>query len=293
MIGLKHLKAFVTLVERKNFTKAAEALYQSQPALSIQIKNLEDSLQAKLVERKDKEIILTDAGKIFYTTAKDILAAYDRAIEDMDELKGLHKGCLCLGAGTLPGEYILPELLKRFKAKYPQIRVDLKIAASGEILEDLKNRKIHIGFVSILSNEHIFEAKLFRKDKLVLILPPNETTEINWDHFPVKRLILREAGSGTRKAVEDYLKKRVGITRVIPGIEIGSTRAIINMVAAGLGISYVSEWAANEAILLGKIKTTSSEEDTISRQLYATTLRGSYMSYAAKAFFDLAMNDVV
>lgn len=293
MIGFKHLQAFVTIVEEKSFTKAADRLYQTQPALSIQIKNLENILEAKLIERKEKEIMLTDAGNIFYPEAKKMLESYSRTIEALTELKGLHRGSLAIGASTLPGEYILPEIVGKFKNIYPDINVKLKIADTERIIEDLKNREVQIGFLGGLPDEQKLHVESFREDQLLLVVSPEHENKFQWSKFPIDSLILREHGSGTRKIIEEHLKKSLKLTKIIPKMEVGSTRAVINMVAAGLGVSYVSEWAAQEAMLLGKLKIAPYPDNTIKRTLYGAVLQDAYLSYTAQSFWQLAIGNTI
>lgn len=293
MIGFKHLQAFITVVEEKSFTKAADRLYQTQPALSIQIKNLENILEVKLIERREKEILLTDAGNIFYPEAKKMLENYMRTIEALTELKGLHRGSLSIGASTLPGEYILPEIVGKFKNIYPDINVELKIADTGKVIEDLKNREVQIGFLGIFPDEPKFYIQKFREDQLQLVVSPEHEKNFQWSKFPIDSLILREHGSGTRKIIEEHLKKSLNLTKIIPKMEVGSTRAVINMVAAGLGISYISEWAVQEAILLGKLKIAPYPESIIKRTLYGAVLQDAYISYAAQSFWQLAIGSAI
>jgi len=293
VIGFKHLQAFVTIVEEKSFTKAADRLYQTQPALSIQIKNLENILEVKLIERKEKEILLTDAGSIFYPEAKKMLENYTRTIEALAELKGLHQGNLSIGASTLPGEYILPEIVGKFKKIYPGVKVELKIADTGEVIEALKNREVQIGFLGVFPDEQKLYVHEFREDQLQLVVSPKHEKNFQWSKFPIDSLILREHGSGTRKIIEEHLKKNLNLNKIIPKMEVGSTRAVINMVAAGLGISYISEWAAEEAILLGKLKIAPYPENVIKRTLYGAVLQDNYLSYAAQAFWGLAIGNTI
>lgn len=287
------MHAFVTVIEEKSFTKAADRLYQTQPALSIQIKNLESVLEVQLIERKEKEILLTDAGRIFYPEAKKMLEHYTRTIEALNELKGIHRGSLTIGASTLPGEYILPVIVGKFKKMYPGVNVELKIADTEQVIDDIKNREIQIGFLGVYPDEPKLHIRTFREDQLQLIVSPEYEKNFQWSKFPIESLILREHGSGTRKIIEENLKKTLKLTKIVPKMEVGSTRAVINMVAAGLGISYVSQCAAEEALLLGKIKIAPYPENMISRTLYGAVLQDGYLSYAALEFWKLAIGGAI
>lgn len=288
MIGFKNLLAFVTVVEENSFTKAADRLYQTQPALSIQIKKLELSLGAKLIERREKEIILTDAGIIFYPEAKRMLEHYQRTLEAIGELESLQRGRLRICASTLPGEYILPAIVGEYKRKYPAVQVELHIADTDRVVEALLNRQAQIGFLGSAPQEPKLLVERFREDELFLLVKPSYDHRINWTSFPLESLILREQGSGTRKVVEEYLKKKLNKNIPAPKMEVGSTRAVINMVAAGLGIAFVSRWAAEDAIKLGKVIIYPGAEFIIKRPLYKAVLKDSYLSNATKAFWEIA-----
>jgi len=289
LFGFKHLQAFVAIVEEKSFTKAAGILFQTQPALSMQIKNLENALGFKLIERKDKDILLTDAGKIFYPEAKKILDSMIQTREALAELKNLGRGNLSIGASTLPGEYIVPSIIASYQKLYPAIKVKMKIGDTGQIINALKSREVQVGFIGAWTSDPLTDIKKIREDEMCLITGPDWPDDYDWDMFPFEQLILREKGSGTRQVVEEYLVLKYKVKEALkPKMEVGSTRAIINMVAAGLGVSFVSGWSVEESLKLGKIKVVSGKDIGFTRTIYGAILKGSYLSHAARAFWDLA-----
>ena len=288
MLGFKHLEAFVTVIDEKSFTKAAEKLFLTQPTLSIQIKNLEKDLGVELIERKDKDIYLTDAGKILYGESKKILESMNRIREALDELKTMGRGSLMIGASTLPGEYIVPLIISSYQKLYPGIKIKMMIGDTNQILDALLCREIQVGFLGAPAHDSRLEIREFKDDTLYLITSPDWPDNRDWERFPFGELILREKGSGTRQVIEEYLIAKYGArSNIAPKMEVGSTRAIINLVAAGLGISFVSGWAAEESIKLGKIKALSVPGLSIKRTVYTAILKDSYLSYAARAFWDM------
>jgi len=292
VIGIKNLQAFVAVVEELSFTKAAEKLYQTQPGLSIQVKNLENYLGAQLVERRDKGLRLTDAGAVFYPEAVRILTVLDQAKAAVNDIKGLKQGRLCVGASTLPGEYILPDLIVGFQYAFPSISVNLMIGDTRQIAEALKAGQIEIAFLGALLNDGLLEIREFRADELILMGPVDWPDDFNWNRFPAEKMFLREAGSGTRAVIEKHLAGN-GIRWPSPDClrEVGSTRAIIKLVSAGLGISYLSRWTVAESLEQGTIKTLNCPFGSITRLLYAAVRKDSYLSYAAKAFWQFALPD--
>ncbi len=289
MVGIKNLRAFVTVIEEMSFTRAAEKLYQTQPGLSMQVRNLENFLDAELVERKDKVLRLTDAGEIFYPEALRLLTIMDSAKEAVNELKGLKRGHLAIGASTLPGEYIIPDLLAGFQSEYPSVNVNLMIGDTRQMIAALKSGEIQIAFLGAVPNDSMLETREFRSDELLLAGPCNWPESYNWDKFPAEKLILREKGSGTRSAVENHLSgQAIKLQYGNSFREVGSTHAIIRLISAGAGISFVSRWAVEEPLRLGQIKILSCPYGSIKRMLYAAVVKDSYLSFAAKAFWQFA-----
>lgn len=284
MIGIKHLQAFVTVVKEKSFSRAAEVLYQTQPALSKQVKALENYLGAVLLDRNEKEVTLTDAGALFYPEAQRILDTLTQAQESLAELQGLKRGKLSLGASTLPGEYLLPALVGKFREMHPGIDVEIKVADTREIINALKSGEVQIGFLGAPPVESIFETYPFSEDRLILIAPPHYPDKV--EELPWAHLILREKGSGTRQVVEEFFKQQGrSVGKTAGNMEIGSTRAIINAVAAGWGFSFVSYWAAEEALLLGKVKEIPYVAKGIQRFIYCARLANRYHGCTARAFW--------
>lgn len=169
MFNLRQLKSFVYVAQQKSFTKAAKLLYMTQPAVSAQIKALEERLDVQLMERNDKQVVLTEAGEIFLVEAERILASYERIVESLDELKGLRRGHLRIAASTIPGEYILPKFIGRFKEKYPQIEIELVISDTGQVIESLRERTADLGVTGARIKNDVVKFEKLLDDELVLI----------------------------------------------------------------------------------------------------------------------------
>jgi DNA-binding transcriptional LysR family regulator len=150
-MNFKQLEAFIWVAELQSFTKASRQLFMSQPAVSFQIKALEEDLQVTLFQRGDKKVILTEAGRLLYPEAKQMIRHYNRIKAGLDDLKGLKTGHLVVGASTIPGEYLLPVLIGGFKEKYPGIKITLKVAGSGQVGRWVREREIDFGITGLLS----------------------------------------------------------------------------------------------------------------------------------------------
>ena len=288
MFSLRQVKTFVTVAENKSFTIAAKLLYMTQPAVSAQIKVLEERLEVRLMERNDKNITLTEAGELFYEESKKILSIYDGFIESISELKGVRRGKLFLAASTIPGEYIIPKILGGFGRLYPGLEISLKISDTGMVVDQLVKKSVDIGIIgAVVKNEGLRLQELMR-DELILISSFNSNhkcEEITIEELIKTNLVLRESESGTRMVFHNKLKE-FGIDtkklRVI--MELGSTRAIITAVESGMGIGVASKLAAQDAITMGKISEVKVKGLDFHRWLYLAWNENSYLSYAAKAF---------
>lgn len=292
MASVKQLKTFVTVVEQKSFTKAARVLFMTQPAVSAQIKALEEDLGVQLIERLEKGIALTEAGKILYHEARRFLEHYERAINLIEETRNLKTGHLTIGASTIPGEYILPRFLGRFHNLYPGIKIHLLIADTGMIHKELLERRVEIAFMGAKLDDRRLEFAEFTDDELIFVCAPHHPLagrqEVKLEEIAAEKFILRESTSGTRLVLEKYLAERgLELEKEQIVMEVGSTRAVITAVEEGLGISIVSRWAVQDSLKLGKLKELKLAEGRIIRPLYMARWRRQYLSRAARAFWEM------
>jgi DNA-binding transcriptional LysR family regulator len=288
-MNFKQLEAFIWVSELQSFTKASRQLFMSQPAVSFQIKALEEDLQVSLFQRGDKKVILTEAGRLLYPEAKQMIRQYDRIKAGLDDLKGLKTGHLVIGASTIPGEYLLPILIGGFKEKFPGIIITLKVAGSGQVGRWVREREIDFGITGAPIEWEGTECVSWLKDQLVLIVPPShpwaEKGEISPEDLKNETMILREKGSGTRRTLEQKLAEHnIPLDKLPYGMELGSTRAVITAVEANLGISFVSKYAVSEAISLGKVREVKIGSIDLSRYLYQIRHSQGMGGFALEAF---------
>jgi DNA-binding transcriptional LysR family regulator len=288
-MNFKQLEAFIWVAELQSFTKASRQLFMSQPAVSFQIKALEEDLQVSLFQRGDKKVMLTEAGRLLYPEAKQMIRHYNRIKAGLDDLKGLKTGHLVIGASTIPGEYLLPILIGGFKEKYPGIIITLKVAGSGQVGRWVREREIDFGITGAPIDWEGTECVSWLKDQLVLIVPPAhpwaELDEVNLDNLKNETMILRERGSGTRRTLEQKLAEHnISLEKLPHSMELGSTRAVITAVEANLGASIVSKYAVSEAISLGKVKEVRLIGIDLSRYLYQIRHSQGMGGFALEAF---------
>ena len=253
-MDFKQIEAYVKVVELASFSKAAEAIFLSQPSVSIYISALEKEFGQPLINRTTKEVSPTFAGRIFYESAKEILTLKHNAIERIKNLSGNFSGEINILASTVPSQYILPELLARFSKTYSDISFKVKQAGSSEVAKGIALQEAEIGISgSVIENEKC-EFKEFMSEEIVFIAPclkdflrPDEYTleELLYKH----PFVSREKGSGTRKEYENFfLTQNIEMRKINCNASFDNTQSIINAVINGLGISAVSEFAARDFI---------------------------------------------
>jgi len=294
-MNLKQLESFVAVVEAKSFTRAAKIMFITQPAISFQIKALEEHLGIQLLNRTDQEVSLTEGGGILYREAKKILLSYGEIVNGIDQLKNLEAGILKLGASTIPGEYILPQYLGEFNKLYPQVDLSLKVGSTQQVMDWLKERVIDLGVIGAAVELPGIKLLPFLEDELVLITPADggwkNQQVVTVDQLTNYKLILREKGSGTRTVIERILAQQgFEVDKLKVVMELGTTRAVLTAVSAGLGISFVSKWAANDLLEFNKLKQLHIEGLDLKRRLYLIISEQHYLSVIGNKFLDFVMN---
>ncbi|WP_066636880.1 selenium metabolism-associated LysR family transcriptional regulator [Desulfolucanica intricata] len=287
-MNTKQLEAFLLVAQHKSFTKAANQLMMTQPAVSFQIKSLEEELQITLFERSEKKVLLTEAGRLLYPVAVQMVRQYHKIRASLDDLRDLKTGHLQLGANLLAGEVLLPRLIGAFREHYPGVSVSLRVGGSSLVQHWLKEREVDLGILSISMQTEGIEGRPWLQDHLVLITPPWHSwngVEISMSDLYREPLIVRESGSGTRQVIEQQLSEHNISLEQFPGIlELGSTQSVINAVNAGLGIGMVSAWAAREPLEAGKIGKFTVPGLKFEYNLYLAWNRNNAEGLAVSAF---------
>ncbi|HEX3030920.1 MAG TPA: selenium metabolism-associated LysR family transcriptional regulator [Bacillota bacterium] len=288
-MNIKQLEALVRVAETGSFTKAAKLLFLTQPAISFQIRTLEEQLGIRLLERADRTVVLTEAGKQVCTEARAILNSYNSINQHVAEFKGLTKGTLSLGASTIPGEYLLPQFLGEFKQIYHGIDFRMEIGSTRQIIGKVLDRQIHLAVVGAVQEHADLEYVPLFTDEVVVIagvkhplaqLPKLEVSQLVNEDF-----ILREQGSGTRSVAEQkFLEAGIDPEKLRVVMELGSTRAIITAVQGNLGIGLVSGLAAYDALRLNLVKRLELGDLDMHRRLYMVTNSASLSTPLQNAF---------
>lgn len=277
----------------QSFSKAAQELSISQPAVSIQVRELENSLGASLLHRMRRELRLTETGEAVFSYTQRIFALANEMHRVVQDIQGLHTGRLTIGSSTTPGEYILPWLIGKFRQKYSSIQVSLSISNTQSVIDQIYTHELDVGMAGSPVNLKGLASFPYVLDRLVIIASPNhplaEQEEIHMRELRQHDFIMREVGSATRKTAEDLLNAG----RVEPRVtmELGSNEAIKRAVAAGLGLGILSEFAITPDVSAGLIKVLKVNRWDCNRQLSVFYRDDKYLSAAQHAFIEFLRTD--
>jgi LysR family transcriptional regulator, transcriptional activator of the cysJI operon len=242
------LVVFRAVAEQLSFRKAAEELYLTQPAVSLQIKALEQDLGVQLFDRAGSRITLTAAGQMLLGYAREVSVRLHQAEQALTALAGSQGGHLSLGASTTIAQYVLPRLIADFCREHPRIRPTMISGNTEQIVRALTDQKIALGFIEGPARSRDVKTESFLIDEIVLIVPAAhewaERAAVPSSELASIPLLLRERGSGTRRVVEAALEKcHLKRGSVTIAMELDSTEAIKSAVESGMGAGFVSRWA--------------------------------------------------
>jgi LysR family transcriptional regulator, transcriptional activator of the cysJI operon len=274
------LTVFRKIAEQLSFRKAAEELYLTQPAVSLQIKALEEELEVLLFDRSGSKVKLTAAGATLLKYAEQSSATLREAKHQIALLSGSHDGTLTLGASTTIAQYVLPRLLSEFCTAHAKVRPRLMSGNTEQIVAAVDEEKVALGFIEGPPRARDLTVTPFLADELVLLAPAGhawaERAEIDPSELAGAPLLMRERGSGTRQIVELALERhavRRSALNVV--MELDSVEAIKSAVAAGFGLGFVSRWAiAQDARLGGAFRMVKIKELELNRQFLMIAPKG-------------------
>ena len=282
------LKVFRTVAEKLNFRQAAESLYLTQPAVTLQIKALEEELGVQLFSRSGDRIALTEAGKKLFSYARRMAALASAAHAEIGKMKGEERGELSIGASTTIAQYVLPRLLGEFRRTNPGIGLSVLGANTARIVAGVLDGSLALGLIEGPSLRRDLKTEQFLADEIGVIAARQHEWvghTISAHQLSKEKLILREDGSGTRRVVEAALR-RAGV-RLKPAnlaMVLDSTEAIKSAVEAGLGIGFVPRRAIQKEIKLGTLAELTVEGMKIERHFSIVLPRGPEPAGAAGTF---------
>jgi DNA-binding transcriptional LysR family regulator len=254
----RRLQVFYTVARLLSFTKAAETLHMTQPAVTFQVRQLEDHFDTRLFDRTHNRVALTEAGRKAYEYAEEIFSLYAEMENTVKELTGDVSGALTLGASTTIAEYMLPALLRGFTVEFPDINLRLKVSNTEGIVSMVENSMIDLGVVEgPVANKNLL-VEVCRVDQLVVVVPPDHEIasreSISLEAVMNYPFICREEGSGTREVIMDHMMA-LGLDRnnLNVSMELGSPESIKGAVEAGMGVSIASIATLEKELKLGSL----------------------------------------
>ena len=254
----RRLQVFYTVARLLSFTKAAETLHMTQPAVTFQVRQLEDHFNTRLFDRTHNRVALTEAGRKAYEYAEEIFTLYAEMENTVKELTGDVSGALTLGASTTIAEYMLPALLRGFTMEFPDINLKLKVSNTEGIVSMVENSMIDLGVVEgPVANKNLL-VEVCRVDQLVVVVPPDHPMagkeSITMEEVIDHPFVCREEGSGTRDVILEHMSG-LGLDRnsLNISLELGSPESIKGAVEAGMGISIVSIATLEKELALDKL----------------------------------------
>jgi len=285
-LNLHQLATFQAVAKHGSYVRAAEELHFSQPAVSAQIRQLEDALGVKLFEQIGRKTHLTSAGKELNRYSEKIFAVIEETLEMMDALRSPSSGRLSVGADTTVGTYVIPGLLGKFHQMYPDVEITLDVVNRAALVDALVNNRIDMAIVGRVPDDIPVVIEPFSPNELVLIAAPTHRlaglvdvplAELAREHF-----LLREMGSGTRAALEEFFQQADVPLQL--SMQVGNNSAIKQGVAAGLGIALISRAAIDMELETNRLVILNVEGFPIMRQWRLVHLKDKHLSATAHAF---------
>lgn len=288
-LDITKLKSFLTLSECKSFSKTADILYLSQPAISKHITSLENELQVPLINRARNNISLTIQGEHLKQYATEIVKIYDNSKEHLKQIENLNEGTLYFGATNFIGVYLVPKLIRKFQIQYPKIEINLVIHSSKKLFEKLENHEIEFVFLShyVEIDEKKYISKPFYRDDLVLIVNSKHrlANQTHCKLIDVKDevFISKDSNSSLHRFLDEGVQEFDFDKKMI----INNQEAIKNAVIQGLGVSIMSKISVELEEKAGLIKTLEVKDYDLRRGINLVYERKKYITPAGQAFFKI------
>lgn len=290
-MDIRRLEIFAKVAELGSFSRAAEALFLTQPTISEHVRALEDELGVQLLDRLGRGATPTRAGQLLLGYAHRMLALSREAHQALERFQGRMSGELIVGGSTIPGEYVLPALIGQFKAKYPDILISLLIGSTRRVSDWLEEGRVEVGVVGARPASRALESKELMADELVVVVPATHAwatrRTATLTDLQKEPMIVRERGSGSREALEHALHEAgLSLARLRMVGEMGSTQAVKQAVRAGIGIALVSKRAVEDECRAGLLACVKVKDLRVARAFYLATHRDRSRSPLAQAFVD-------
>lgn len=287
------LRVFHAVAKHLSFTRAAEELYLTQPAVTFQIRQLEEHFNTRLFDRHHNRISLTQAGDAVFSYAERILELYRETEKVVTEMTGETRGIIKLGASTTIGEYLLPPILSGYHERFPRVQIRLSVDNTSLVIRKLEDATIDMGMVEgPVSNKNIAVAPCF-EDELVVIFAPDHPFAA-MEEIPLSKLkqhpfVSREEGSGTRMVISEHLAKGgLSYDKLDMILELGTTESVKASVEGGVGFSIISSVALRKELQLGSLRIGRIKGTRFKRHLNFVFQKQKFRTKAVEEFLNFA-----
>ncbi len=287
-MNLRHLAVFHAVAKARSVNAAAALLHTSQPAISRELRTLEERLQTPLFDRLPRGMRLTEAGEVLLGYAERIFALDQAAERAVREIADLEHGQLAIGASNTVGTYLLPALLARFRERHPGLDLSLEVTNTEHVVQGVRSLRFGLGFVEGHIRDEAFEVHEFQRDRIVAVVAPDHPLarqpRPGLRSLAAAPAILREAGSGTREIVDEaFARKGLALRR---SLEIGNSEALKRAAMAGGGVGWISELCVEDELRSGRLVALPTPQLALARPLYWLRLNDRSPSRSAAAFLD-------
>jgi DNA-binding transcriptional LysR family regulator len=288
----RQLAAFCEVVERRSFSDAAARLGVTQPAVSQQIRALEQRLGTQLLDRSGRRVEPTEAGLRLYRGAQRLLQLEEQLLGELTEPEGPLSGTLELGASTGPAAVVLPVLLCEFQRGNPGVRIELSVSDTQSVVELVADRRLELGIVGAARRHRSVSFEPFFRDEVILACPPGHPfagRTVGLDDLAEGPLILMQQGAGVRQMVEDELRRGGRRVRDLAApLELGLQESVRSAVVGGYGVAFISRRAVEAELASGALAEARVRGLDLERDIYIARAAGRAGSNAAQAFVAFA-----
>ena len=289
----KQLAAFCAVVERRSFSQAAEQLGVTQPAVSLQIRSLEQRLGRQLLDRSGRRVEPTEAGQLLYRGAQRLLALEEQLLQELgEEGEGELSGRLEIGASTGPGSTVVPVVLAEFQRLHPQVQVALTVSDTQTVVEQVARRELELGVVGAARRQRGVTFETFFRDEVVLAVPKEHARAgktLTLDELKDEPLVLMQEGAGVRQVIEDELREHgIRLRDLDVRLELGLQESARAAVLAGFGATFISRTAIEAELAAGTLAVARVEGLEPSREVQLVRATGRAETRVGRAFLEFA-----
>jgi DNA-binding transcriptional LysR family regulator len=290
-MNIEYLKTFQEIVRLGSFSETAKKLGISQPAVTFQVQKLEQELGVRLIDRSQRNIALTQAGKRMLKFAEAVGGEQEKLRYDLEQLRDKVSGELNIAASTIPAEYLLPTLLAKFTQRYPAVKIQVDVSDSLMVISHINANTYDIGFCGVKPEEKDLASFKIASDEIVLIVFPGHPFAIKGEVTPGElegeSFIFRETTSGTQQSLENLLNKAgLDIRHWTPHLVLGSTQAVVAAVAAGAGIAFISSLAIKQCTAQGVVQQVNVKGLQLKRDFYCVYRQEKITTRLLEEFID-------